>query len=244
MNENISCMIVDDEPLAIALLKEQLSHIFRDIRIIATCTHWEDALDTLRHTSPDILFMDISMPGKTGMELLRLLPALDSELIFTTAHDEYALEAFRFTASGYLLKPVLDSDLSITVNRAIEHVQNKRMARMAGGTTTPLSNRIGIPNRHGIDYVNIQDILYLESVNKCTRIVTVQKEHTSLSALIKFRMLTDHYHFIQVHRSFIINLDRISRYETSGLVTMCNKQDIPVARTFRNDLLRQFHIDL
>ena len=244
MNENISCMIVDDEPLAIALLKEQLSHMFRDIHIVATCTHWEDALDTLRQAKPDILFMDISMPGKTGLELMRLLPSVDSELIFITGHDEYALEAFRLSACGYLLKPVLDSDLSITVSRAIGRVQLKRLARTTGTATPHLSNKIGIPGKHSIDYVNVQDIIYLESVNKCTKIVTVQKEHISLSALIKFRILTDHYHFLQVHRSYIINLDRISRYETSGLVTMTNKQDIPVARSFRNDLLKQFHIDL
>ncbi len=245
MNEHYTCIIVDDEPPAIELLTEQLSVLFKNLEILASCSDWEEALDTLREKSADLLFMDISMPGKTSIDLLKLLPQLGSEIIFITAHEQYAVEAFKFNASGYLLKPVTDTDLSLAVNKAIARVQDKKAARNKETAAPPpppgKSDKIGIPNKQGIDYVNMQDIIYLESVNKCTKIVTTTKQYTSLSPLIKFKTMLEGHSFVQVHRSFIININSISRYETSGLVTLSNKQEIPVARSFKNDFLQHFN---
>jgi len=243
MNEHYTCIIVDDEQPAVELLTEQLSCLFRNVEILASCTDWEAALDTLREQPADLLFMDISMPGKTSIDLLRLLPNVTSEIIFITAHEKYAVEAFKFNASGYLLKPVTDTDLSLAVNKAIARVQDKKAAR-SRESVAPLpgkSDKLGIPNKHGIDYVNMQDIIYLESVNKCTKIVTTTKQYVSLSPLIKFKMMLEGYSFVQVHRSFIININCISRYESSGLVTLSNKQEIPVARSFKADFLQHFN---
>ena len=238
MTDLFSCIIVDDEPMAIELLMEQLSHLYKNIRITATCTGWEDALYQIRENSVDLLFLDISMPGKNGIDILKLLPPIDSEIIFITAHEQYALEAFNFSASGYLLKPVSDIDLSRVIDRALIRVRNKRSAHDNSNTN---ENKIGIPNRNGIDYINTSDIIYLESVNKCTRIVTIAKEYMSFSPLTKFMTLTSNYAFLQVHRSYIVNVNNISRYEASGLIIMSNKQQIPITRTFKNDLLSRLN---
>jgi len=240
MTEKFSCIIVDDEPLAIELLTEQLTHMYKNISIVRTCNDWESALHEIRTRSFDLLFLDVSMPGKTSIDFLKLLPPIHGEIIFITAHEQYAVEAFKLHAAGYLLKPVTDADLAQTVNVAIGRIR-LRNAALNNTTPSPHKNdKIGIPNRNGVDYVNVSDILYLESVNKCTRIVTATKDYTSLSPLLKFNTLTDTHDFMQVHRSFIVNLNCILRYESSGLIIMSNKRDIPLARTFKNDFLLRF----
>lgn len=240
MANTFSCVIVDDEPYATELLCEQLSHLYKDIKVAATCADWEDALHTLRSRQFDLVFMDISLPGKNAMDILTLLPTLDSEIIFVTAHEEFAVEAFQFATSGYLLKPVSDADLLHAINKAIERVQLKRQARQQEQPAAANNERIGIPNKYGIDYINIHDILYLESVNKCTKIVTANKEYISSTYFGKYKTLTEGHPFFQVHRSYIVNLNRIIRYELSGIIIMSNKHEIPVARSIRNEFLERF----
>jgi two-component system LytT family response regulator len=238
MPNSFSCIIIDDEQDAIELLTDRLAHLFKNILVIGTYTDWEKALDGLRTQNCDLLLLDISMPGKNAFELLRLVPNPDCEVIFVTAHENYALDAFAFSTSGYLLKPVDDVELSGAINKAMERIRNKRIARQ---NTVPLNDKIGIPNNHGIDYININDILYLESTNKCTKLVTGKSEYISSQNLGKFLHLTESHSFFQVHRSYIINLNSIHRYESSGLVIMSNKKEIPVSRNVKNDFLKLFN---
>lgn len=240
MHDNYTCLIVDDELDAIELLTDKIAHLYKNIRITGTHQHWESALDALREQQCDLVFMDISMPGKNAIELLKLLPGIDIEIIFVTAFEQYALNAFAFSTSGYVLKPIDDEAFAAAVNKAIIRIKNKRLAKKHN-SPHPANDRIGIPNNHGIDYVDIKDILYLESVNKCTKIVTAARTYTSLSPLMKFKSHTDHYSFLQVHRSFIVNLSCILRYESSGLIIMSNKQEIPLSRSYKSDFLLKFN---
>ena len=241
MTNNFSCIIVDDEPDAIELLTDRLGRLFKNVIITGTFTYWQDALEVLRTQKVDILMLDISMPGKNAMELLRLLPNLECEIIFVTAHENYALDAFSFSASGYILKPIDDTELATAVSIATGRVQNKKLAKQIHGQSLPVNDKIGIPNNHGIDYINIRDILYLESVNKCTKIVTAHAVFTSSLYLGKFQSLVDHHSFFQVHRSYIVNLNSILRYESSGDIIMSDKKQIPVSRNIKNDFLKIFN---
>lgn len=238
MTNNFSCIVIDDEQHAVELLTDRLAHLYKNISVIATFNYWEDALAGLRTLRYDLLFLDISMPGKNAIDLLKLLPRQDSEIIFVTAHECFAIEAFAFAASGYILKPVGDAELSAAVNKAMERITDKKLARHLHGNPAPLNDKIGISHNHGIDYINIGDIVYLESVNKCTKIATAKSEHLSSQNLGKFLNLTSTHTFFQVHRSYIINLTYVLRYESSGIVIMSNKTEIPVSRNMRNDFLR------
>lgn len=241
MPNNYTCIIVDDEQDAIELLAGRIGRLYKSIKVEATYSNWEEGLEALREKDCDLLFMDISMPGKNGIELLKLLPELQCEIIFVTAFEQYALDAFSFSASGYVLKPLDDTALSAAINKAIRRILNKKMAKQSQGVAPAVNDKIGIPNNHGIDYVNVNDILYLESTNKCTKIVTAKKDYVSSFNLGKFKEHVDAHPFFQVHRSYIINLNYILRYESSGLVIMSNKMEIPVSRSVRNDLLKIFN---
>ena len=239
MPNNFSCAIVDDEPKAIELLKECLKDLYTNIEIRGTYTTWNSALAVLREHQFDLLFLDVSMPGKTGMDLLSLLPGMKSEVIFITAHSEFALNAFRFFPTGYILKPIDDKELAVAVDKAMERIRHKRAAL----ANVPLSveSKIGIPNNNGIDYLEINNILYLEATNKCTNIITRDGNLTSSYSLARFKNLVEKHTFFQVHRSFIVNLNCIKRYEANGSIFMLNGAEIPIAKNYRDDFLQHFH---
>ncbi len=240
MITDYSCVIIDDEALSIQLLDARIKHLNPYINITNHYTHWEDALLGLRNNEPDIIFIDVVMPEKTGIELLQLLPRLQSEIIFTTAHQEYAVKAFSFSASGYLLKPIDDDALKKTLDLAVIRVWNKKCANQASTVPKINKSRIGIPNNNAIDFINIEDIIYFEAQNKYTSIVTHKTRLLSSYGMNKFFSVLEGHSFYQVHRSYIVNLKCIDRYESNGLITLCDKTQIPVARSERKNFLNFF----
>ncbi|WP_118976909.1 LytR/AlgR family response regulator transcription factor [Taibaiella koreensis] len=232
-------IIIDDEPNAIGLLKLSLEELFPDITVKHTCTSWSDAFRILQQEHFDFIFMDIQMPGRTGIELARLLPDLYGKLIFITAHEEYALDAFRCHASGYLLKPVDDVALYNVISRAMRDLAQP--AALPGSQPVNNSELLGIPDSKGINYIHKKDIVYLQADNKCTKIVLTDKVMYSSYHLGRFREYLEKERFFQVHRSYIINLSAVKRYvnEHTGII-MTDLTEIPVARSAREALLRQF----
>ena len=239
MKSNLSCVIIDDEPKAIELLKDCLGYLFPNITVFNTFVSWSTALPVLKTTAIDIVFLDISMPGKSGMDLLTLLPDLESEVIFVTAHSEPALKAFNFAPSGYILKPVDDTLLSHAINHAIKRIHHRRQSNQSNSTATIA--KIGIPNNKGTDYLNINDIFYFESINNCTKIVTIDGDIISSYTLNRFKQIVDKHSFFQVHRSYIVNLNCIKRYTTDGGVLMSNGSTVPISRNYREDFLLIFN---
>jgi len=240
MNRNFTCAIVDDERDAIDLLSHRIMQLFSNITIAGEFMHWQDALTALRDNKYDLLFLDISMPGKNGLDLLKLLPGLDCEIIFVTAHDNFALKAFSFAASGYILKPIDDMELSAAIIRSMERIVNKTLANQSQKPPSMAAEKIRIPGKHGVDYVNVSDVLYLESVNKCTQIAALNAKYLCATNLGQYKYLADGKIFFQVHRAFIVNLNFIARYESSGVIIMKDKKEIPVARNIRHDFLKLF----
>ena len=239
MKNNFSCIIVDDESKAIGLLTACLESLYDNITIVGTYTSWNTALPALRANQCDLLFIDVSMPGKTGMELLELVSDISCEIIFVTAHSEYALNAFKFSPSGYVLKPIDDKELTTAVDKAIERIQYRKLAKNAP-TSVVTGSKIGIPNSKGIDYLNIDDIIYLEALNNCTRVVTKNGEIMSSYSLGRFKVIVEKHSFYQVQRSYIANLDCIKRYAANGTIVMVNGAELPVSKNLRDDFLMRF----
>lgn len=238
MPNNISCIITDDEPKMVELLADTLTELYPEIEIKGKYTTWKQALSGIRAHNVDILFLDISMPEKTGFDLLELIPNLSAEVIFVTAHTEFAVEAFNFDVCGYVLKPINDKALLKAVDRAIARTLLKRKA--AGNNETK-DIKIGIPDDGGIRYVNINDIIYCESQNRYTRVVTTAGEITSSYNLGRYQETLTQDFFYQIHRSYIINLNHVSRYDTTGFAIMDNGTEIPVSKTHREVFLQMFH---
>lgn len=232
------CIIIDDEPKAIELLKSSLDELYSNIQVIETYTSWKPALERLRSNGFDLLFLDISMPQKTGFDLLKLVPDLKCEVIFVTAHSEHTMDAFEHGATGYVLKPVSDTLLTKAVDRALERIDLKRAVKE--GAHNSKKPKIGIPGTKGTDYVDADDILYMEATNRYTAVVKKQGKLLSSYSIGKYKAMLENYSFCQVHRSFIVNINHVNRYEHSGIIVMTNGAEIPVSRQHKQDFLQQF----
>lgn len=236
------CMIIDDEPKAIELLKQRLKILFPNLKVVDTFTNWTQGVEALRTKSVDILFLDISMPEKSGIDMLKFFPHRSFEVIYVTAHAEYAVDAIKLSAVGYVLKPIDDYELSFAIEKALERLDGKEKAGTESGGAKPsnTSIKLGIPNIKGVDYINPEQILYFESVNKYTKVVTKEYSIVSSYNLAEFKKIIDDSYFFQVHRSYIVNLHHVKRYETSGSIVMEDDMQIPVSKSIRAEFMNTF----
>jgi len=126
MYRSFNCVIIDDEPNAISSLRNCLLELHAPIDISGAYSNWNLAVKNLKEEGCDILFLDISLPGINGIDLLKQLPNLAAEVIFVTGHPEYALKAFQYAPTGYLMKPIVLAELEKVVDKAIERASYKR----------------------------------------------------------------------------------------------------------------------
>lgn len=244
MERKYNCIIVDDEPKAIQLLAESITGLYDNIEISGTYNTWKTALEALRKKDADIVFMDISMPHKTGIDLLELVPQLKSEIIFVTAYTDYALSAFSYNTAGYVLKPVKDKALATAIDKALEKISYRQLATEKTTTAhAAAAQRIAIASNNGFDYFSTPGIILFEATSRYTKVVTQSATILSSYSIGKCKeLLQAHTSFFQAHRSFIVNLDHIKRYERHGIIIMCNGSEVPLSKNLRNDFLKLSHI--
>src|ERR1044072_3960961 len=151
MLHEMKCIMIDDEPKALDVLRERLGALYPNISVVGTYTDWKKGLEAVRTTQVDLVFLDVSMPEKTGVDFLKLFPSLPFQVIFVTAHSQFAMDAIKFSATGYVLKPIDDYELSFAVNKALEKIKEDKNI-----PHTPVAGskrKIGVPNIKGIDYL-------------------------------------------------------------------------------------------
>lgn len=238
MSNKITCVITDDEPKMVELLADSITEIYPEIEILGRYNDWRSSISGIKSLQPDILFMDISMPEKSGFDLLELVSNQKAEVIFVTAHTEFAIDAYDFDVCGYVLKPVNDKLLSKAIDRAISRIQLKRKA---AGNKENTKRKIGIPDDTGLRYVHMDDIVYCETQNRYTKVVTTDAEILSSYNIGKYHETLVDERFYQIHRSFIINIDHIKRYDTAGFVIMSDGTEIPVSRKNKDEFLQLFN---
>ena len=235
MKNLIKSIIVDDEPHAVDLLKDSLRNINDQIEIIGSYISWEEACIGLKQTTCDLLFMDISIHGRNSMGLLQSLPDLNCEIIFVTAYSNFALPAFRFPTSGYILKPINEVELKHAIDNALTRISHKALS-------PPINQhfqyKIGIPDNKAINYIDMRQIIYLEALNAYTKVITLDGELISSYNIGKFKDILPQSIFFLAHRSYLINLNLVRRYETSGFIIMENGKEVPVSKNHRDALLQ------
>ena len=203
-------LLVDDEPLARERLKRLLQE-HGDFEVVAEAGDGEAAMSWLRQYRCDLVLLDIQMPGKTGLQVAEEIQQLEHVplVVFCTAYDEHALQAFRVKAIDYLMKPIAKDDLSRALQRAVEWLdQNADEAETISGTRTHISAR----THNGMQLIPLADIVYFLADQKY-----VSVHHTGGETLIdeSLKHLEDEFsdHFLRVHRSALVSLARIERLE-------------------------------
>lgn len=238
--QHIRTVIIDDEPRGINALQKLLEVHCPEIDIIATASEADKAIQLLQNEKPDLVFLDIAMPEKTGFELLKEIPSIAFELIFVTAHNQFALQAFHFSAVDYLLKPV-DSDLlKDAVERAktrLEHKVNKSNLETLLFNTQ--QNRLlpdmklCIPSLKGFQVISIKDIVYCEAASNYTNFFLADRSSICASKPIQdYEELLEDAGLLRVHKSFLVNIAHIKEYirGEGGTIILTNNFEVEVSR--------------
>jgi DNA-binding LytR/AlgR family response regulator len=222
-----TCILVDDEPPATRILRRYL-HDFPQIEVIEVCHHAQEALQKVQDLQPDLLLLDVQMPGLDGLSLLKALghPPL---CILITAFPEYALQGFELEVLDYLLKPVAPERFAKALDRALLRLQ-ARTEKPAEGV---LALRVDRKNLR-LPYSQVH---YLQALGNYVKIVSAQGTFVPRLSFNEVEMLLPTDQFIRIHRSYLVNSQSIQHFTTEHVVV--NKAELPLARSYRKAVLRK-----
>ena len=227
----MKALIVDDERLARTELKRLLTP-FKDVKVVGEAVNAEDALEKIQQLKPDLLFLDIQMPGKTGFEMLEELDSVPT-VIFTTAYDEYALKAFEYNALDYLLKPIEPKRLEETVNKLVEK-KRKKTARDLDKEILLETDQVFVKDGERCWFVKLENVRLFESEGNYVRIYFAENKPLILRTLNYLDERLDNKTFFRANRKHIVNLkwiDSIEPWLNGGLlVKLKDGQKIEVSR--------------
>jgi two-component system LytT family response regulator len=242
----ITAIIVDDEPYSCETLTTLLDKYCPTVKVIDVCYSAETALRSIPKNAPDVVFLDVEMPGMNGFELLEELNEINFQLVFTTSYDQYAIKAIRFSALDYLLKPVDREELQ----KAVEKVSQKLKTTLPQQLeillnklhkTSSSTQKVALPTMEGLQLIAIDSIIYCASESNYTRIYLKQKEKIIVSRTLKdIEQMLDEYSFIRVHHSYLINLPEVEKYikGEGGYLIMSDGSTVDVSRS-RKEILMQ-----
>jgi two-component system LytT family response regulator len=244
----MNLLIVDDEPHARLALAGMLAENFPDLTVVGEAADVPQAVKAIRRLNPDIVFLDIEMPGYTGLELLDFFDPeeIKFQIIFVTAYSEFALRAFDLSAVDYLLKPLRLPALQRAVEKARRTLQtpdteqSQRLGLLKNNFYEPASRKIAVSLAEGLEIVPLEDILYLKADGGYTTFV-LEGKRTLLSSknMADYERLQECGPFFRIHRSYIAHLDKVRRYsrQDGGSLLMLNGEELPVARERKQPLL-------
>lgn len=241
-------VIIDDEETGIETLRLLINKHVEGVKVIGEAIRAAEGITLIEDYMPDIVFLDISMPEMNGFELLENLTWKDFYLVFTTAHQEYALRALKNHAIDYLLKPIDPVDLKI----AVDKIKQKKLLNQTdnGGFNYQLlnsipqfhTNKLGIHSKTGIEFIDPVDIIYLESKSNYTLVyLSSNREILSPKTLKEFelQLCISSSSFMRVHHSFVVNLHKVSRYmKDEENIIMNSNHKIPVSKKRKENFLK------
>jgi two-component system LytT family response regulator len=205
--QKLNVLIVDDEPLGAARVKRLLQGD-QDLESIEVAESAESALELLRETAPDLLFLDIEMPGMDGFELLeKLRPGKVPYVIFVTAFEEHAIRAFEVHAVDYLLKPVTRQRLAGALERAKDLLFNKNAPNVH------YAPRIVVKEGEAVHLIKTSEIDWLEADRRYVIVHVKGKTYSLREGITNFAARLDPSRFLRIHRSYIVNIDRIAKLD-------------------------------
>ncbi|MEL6864987.1 MAG: LytTR family DNA-binding domain-containing protein [Bacteroidota bacterium] len=226
----LNCLIVDDEVMARKSL-EHLCQKIESLQIKAICKDGKEALEVLQEAPVDLLFLDIEMPEINGLDLLQQAGTLP-QVILTTSKTEYAYEAFEYEVTDFLKKPILLPRLLKAVEKA-QQIHQQKMALKP-------NKDIYIKSAGRFIRLAYQDILYIENAGDYVKIQTAGDQHIVHSTMKYIDQRLPHQNFLKVHRSFIVNLDKIVDIEESTLVI--KDKVIPISRANKPMLMSKINL--
>lgn len=244
----LKAMIVDDEANARENLRLMLQEYCPDVEVVAAAGSAGEARKVLDEMDVQALFLDIKMPGEDGLSLARSLNGRELGLVFTTAYDQYALQAFKHNAIDYLEKPI-DPDALIRAVAKLQRLagdtllaaqRHGALAALMHDQASPLSTRVAVPGKDGLALIRHEDILYLEASDSYTTLHMKDGKRTISSKHIRvFETNLDPKTFFRVHKTYVINLEHLKGFSRNegNMAILANGAMIPVSRRRLSDFL-------
>ncbi len=222
-DQMLTAIVVDDEKPSREALTTYIRDFCPDVRIVSECNDSQSAYKSIVEHRPRLVFLDIEMPNGSGFDLLRKFKTINFKVIFVTAFSEYALRAFRFSATDYLLKPVKVDELVEAVNKvsqefAFQHTNLNLQILLEGlSHKEPTTNNLVIASTKGFSVIKITDLIMCEADGYCTNFYLSGKEKITSSKNLKHYegLLMDHP-FMRVHHSNIVNINHVKGYSHQG----------------------------
>ncbi len=242
--ERIRSIIIDDEDHCRSSLTKQLEWSCPQVEVIAEGKSASEGRELVIQHQPDLVFLDIEMPGGSGFDMIKSLPSIQFKLVFTTAFDEYALQAFKVNAIAYLLKPIDEDELISTIEKVqVEKndVVGKKLEKLMNYLSAEnKSGKIALPVSDGLQFVSIEKIVRCEADGNYCTIYLDDGNKMVISKTLKYiSELVKQQKFVRVHQSHIINMDFIKKYirGKNGQIIMDDGSVIPVSRAKKDGFL-------
>lgn len=245
----IKAILIDDEAHCLDTLSILLGDYCPDVTILQTCRSAKAAIEALEQVRPDVIFLDIQMPGTTGFQLLEQLGQVPFAVIFTTSYDQYAIKAIHLSALDYLLKPIDPDELMAAVQKVqrqkklpsteqFELLFDRLHHKISG------FRNIAIPTLEGFELIPVDEIIYCEADDNYTYLLLKDKRKVTASRTLKSieDQLRDFPYFVRVHHSYIVNINEVTKYVKGegGYLIMSDRSVVNVSRSRKEALLKLF----
>jgi two-component system LytT family response regulator len=238
-------LIIDDEIKATETLSLIINQYFQEIDIIGVYHSAEEGRAFLKLNKIDLLLLDINMPKESGFDFLRSLSSIDFKIIFITAYDQFAINAFEFSAIDYILKPVNIKRLGDALKRVKELIPSSDMITeryniLLENSMTEKPDKLAVSTQNGIFYLKISDIIRIEADINYSRIIINNEKPVLVSkTLLDFENRLSNHGFFRCHRSHLINLKHVTGYskKEEGLITMSNTEKIRISYKLKDEFI-------
>lgn len=228
-NQKTRCLIIDDEPLAIKLIKTHLSKL-ECFEVAGECRNALKAIEFLRHEKIDLMFLDINMPEITGLEFLKTIPD-PPYVIITTAYREYAVEGYDLDVVDFLLKPISFERFLKAINRYCSRTRPAANTSEEIQQETKEKKFIHIQDGKNIFKLLYDDVLYFEGYGEYVKVITQGKTYVVRDSLADFENRLAQDSFLRIHKSYIVNLNKIKGFSTIHVLLKDN--ELPIGRIYR-----------
>ncbi len=244
MSNTISAIIIDDEKNAMESLALKVSKYFPNISIIHKFQNPLKAVEVINKKHPHILFLDIEMPVLSGFDVLSKIKNPNFEIIFVTAYNEYAIDAIKHCAIGYIVKPIDNDELKVAIENALKNINQKsplEKNRQLLENLVPKGNSlIVVPTQKGLSFIKTNDIIRFEGIDGYTNIILKNKTTILSSYSIgKFCKTDKLRNFGLAHKSHFVNLSFVKEYLNEGYIVLTNNDKIPVSKKRRVEFLNK-----
>ena len=243
----IKSLIIDDEQKASDVLRLMIERFVPSITEVQTCNDARNAAAMIHHIQPDIVFLDIRMPFLDGFEVLEQIKSKPFKVIFTTAYNEYSIQAIRFSAFDYLLKPVDAEDLIGAITRYMgtreelgfqpERLKNILQNIDAGNSK---QFKLALPSREGVYFISPSEIIRLEASGAYTRFFCMNnKQYITSKVLGDYEELLEPHGFIRTHKSHLVNRNFISFINHEGHAVLIDNSTVEISRRKKEEVMKK-----